>query len=127
RAEGQLLSSTQELQRSEFYLAEGERLSHIGSRGLDPTGFDYWSPELFRMHGLDPAHKPPTVEEYLDWTGAIRISLPNVICAVGALLTYGWLHSFGSPNESPKNPIIPVPSQRWPSIAIDYWLQAAPL
>jgi hypothetical protein len=25
----------------------------------DPAGFDYWSPELFRMHGLDPDGKPP--------------------------------------------------------------------
>jgi PAS domain S-box-containing protein len=55
-----------QLQRSEFYLAEGQRLAHIGSWAFDPAGFDYWSPELFRMHGLDPARKPPTVQEYLD-------------------------------------------------------------
>jgi len=30
RAEGQLRRSTQELQRSEFYLAEGQRLAHLG-------------------------------------------------------------------------------------------------
>src|SRR6266850_1358076 len=66
RAEGQLRRSTQELQRSEFYLAEGQRLAHMGSWAFDPAGFDYWSPELFRMHGLDPARKPPTVREYLD-------------------------------------------------------------
>jgi hypothetical protein len=28
----------------------------------DPAGFDYWSPELFRMHGLDPDGKPPTAK-----------------------------------------------------------------
>ena len=66
RAEVQLRRSTEELQRSEFYLAEGQRLAHIGSWAFDPAGFDYWSPELFRMHGLDPALKPPTVQEYLD-------------------------------------------------------------
>src|SRR6266550_1113379 len=66
RAEGQLRRSTQELQRSEFYLAEGQRLAHIGSWAFDPDGFDYWSPELFRMHGLDPDGKPPTAQEYLD-------------------------------------------------------------
>ena len=66
RAEGQLRRSTQELQRSEFYLAEGQRLAHMGSWAFDPAGFDYWSPELFRMHGLDPARKSPTVQEYLD-------------------------------------------------------------
>jgi formate hydrogenlyase transcriptional activator len=66
RAEGQLRRSSQELQRSEFYLAEGQRLAHMGSWAFDSAGFDYWSPELFRMHGLDPARKPPTVQEYLD-------------------------------------------------------------
>jgi PAS domain S-box-containing protein len=53
-------------QRNEFYLAEGQRLAHMGSWALDPDGFYYWSPELFQMHGLDPAGKPPSVQEYLD-------------------------------------------------------------
>jgi formate hydrogenlyase transcriptional activator len=66
RAEERLRKHAQELQRSEFYLAEGQRLAHIGSWAFDPAGFDYWSPELFRMHGLDPTRKPPTVQEYLD-------------------------------------------------------------
>jgi PAS domain S-box-containing protein len=66
QAEEQLRRSTQELQRSQFYLAEGERLGHIGSWAFHPSGFDYWSPELFRMHGLDPERKPPTIQEYLD-------------------------------------------------------------
>jgi PAS domain S-box-containing protein len=56
----------EELRRSEFYLSEGQRLAHMGSWALDPDGFYYWSPELFRMHGLDPASKPPSVQEYLD-------------------------------------------------------------
>src|SRR5258708_3489953 len=66
RAEERLREDAEELQRSEFYLAEGQRLAHIGSWAFDPAGFDYWSPELFRMHGLDPTRKPPTVQEYLD-------------------------------------------------------------
>ena len=67
RAEVQLRRSTLELQRSEFYLAEGQRLAHMGSWAFDPAGFDYWSPELFRMHGLDPGRTPPAVQEYLDY------------------------------------------------------------
>jgi PAS domain S-box-containing protein len=66
QAEEQLRRSTRELQRSEFYLTEGQRLAHQGSWAFDPSGFDYWSPELFRMHGLDPAGKAPTVQQYLD-------------------------------------------------------------
>jgi PAS domain S-box-containing protein len=52
-------------QQSQFYLGEGQRLAHMGSWAFDATGFSYWSSELFRVHGLDPRGKPPTVEEYL--------------------------------------------------------------
>jgi formate hydrogenlyase transcriptional activator len=56
---------TAELQRSEFYLSEGQRLGHTGSWAFTPDGFEYWSPELFEIHGLDPKGKAPTKEEYL--------------------------------------------------------------
>jgi PAS domain S-box-containing protein len=65
-AEQQLRRNAEELRRSEFYLSEGQRLAHMGSWAFDPDGFYYWSPELFRMHGLDPANKPPSFQEYLD-------------------------------------------------------------
>jgi PAS domain S-box-containing protein len=56
-----------DLQRSEFYLAEGERLAHTGSWAFNPEGFFYhWSRELFEIYGLDPAGKAPTLEEYLE-------------------------------------------------------------
>jgi formate hydrogenlyase transcriptional activator len=55
-----------ELKQAQFYLSEGQRLAHMGSWAFNPTGFEYWSAELFRVHGLDPNGKPPTVEEYLD-------------------------------------------------------------
>ena len=55
-----------DLQRSEFYLAEAQRLAHLGSWVFDPAGgFDYWSPELFHIYGLDPAKGAPSSEEYL--------------------------------------------------------------
>ncbi len=66
QAEEQVRRNSQELQRSEFYLAEGQRLGHMGSWAFDADGFYYWSPELFRIHGLDPASKPPSLQEYLD-------------------------------------------------------------
>src|SRR5215469_11252674 len=65
-AEQQLRRNAEELQRSEFYLAEGQRLAHMGCWAFNPAGFEYWSPELFRVYGLNPSGKPPTVEEYLD-------------------------------------------------------------
>ncbi len=64
--EEQLRWSAQELQRSEFYLAEGERLGQAGSWALNPSGFfEYWSLELFRIYGLDPQKGAPTLEQYL--------------------------------------------------------------
>ena len=54
------------LQRSQFYLSEGQRVAHSGSWAFNAAGFDYWSFELFRIYGLDPNGKPPTVKEYLD-------------------------------------------------------------
>src|SRR5882672_6158562 len=51
--------------QAEFYLAEGQRLAHMGSWTFNAAGFDYWSPELFRIHGLDPNRKAPTVDEYM--------------------------------------------------------------
>ncbi len=57
---------THALERSEFYLSEGQRLTRMGSWSLNPSGFfDYWSPELFRIYGLDAAQGPPTLAEYL--------------------------------------------------------------
>src|SRR6202163_3668617 len=53
------------LKKSQFYLSEGQRLAHMGSWAFNAAGFEYWSSELFRIHGLDPSDKPPAVEEYL--------------------------------------------------------------
>jgi len=52
------------LQRSQFYLGEGERLAHIGSWAFNESGH-YWSDELYKIYGLDPKNGAPTVEEYL--------------------------------------------------------------
>jgi PAS domain S-box-containing protein len=52
------------LRRSEAYLAEAQRLSHIGSwaykHGTDKPS--YWSDELFRIWGFDPKEGPPNAE-----------------------------------------------------------------
>jgi len=62
-----ILSARQRAERrSEFYLTEGQRLAHIGSWAINPSGwFDYWSPELFRIYALDPARGAPTLDDYL--------------------------------------------------------------
>jgi PAS domain S-box-containing protein len=53
------------LQRTRLYLNEAQRLAHMGSWAFNAAGFDYWSAELFHVHGLDPNGKPPTIKEYL--------------------------------------------------------------
>jgi formate hydrogenlyase transcriptional activator len=55
----------EERKQAEFYLAEGQRLAHTGSWAFTAAGFEYWSAELFQIHGLDPAGNPPGKEEYL--------------------------------------------------------------
>ena len=56
----------EELQRSQFYLSEGQRLAHMGSWTFNPSGFfEYWSQELFKIYGLDPQKGAPTLEQYL--------------------------------------------------------------
>ena len=52
------------LQRSQFYLSEGERLAHIGSWAFNDSGH-YWSDELYKIYGLDPKDGVPTVDQYL--------------------------------------------------------------
>ena len=54
------------IQRSAFYLAEGQRLGQAGSWALNPSGFfEYWSRELFQIYGLNPQKGAPTLEQYL--------------------------------------------------------------
>jgi hypothetical protein len=54
------------LRRSEAYLSEAQRLSHTGSWAFIPaTGkHTYWSEEIFRITGFDPARGPPRFEEF---------------------------------------------------------------
>src|SRR5205814_929301 len=55
-----------DLERSEFYLREGERLAHMGSWSLRADGiFDYWSPETFVLFGFDPSEGIPTLPKWL--------------------------------------------------------------
>lgn len=66
-----------ELRQIEEYLEEAQRLSHTGSWVWDvnPPGPAYWSAELYRIAGRDPALGPPSIEEDRslhppeDWAG----------------------------------------------------------
>src|SRR5258705_1433169 len=66
QAENSLRKDVEELRTNKYLLAEAQRLGQMGSWSFDPaTGFDHWSPELFQIHGLEPAPEAPTSEAYL--------------------------------------------------------------
>ncbi|HEY2684676.1 MAG TPA: sigma 54-interacting transcriptional regulator [Steroidobacteraceae bacterium] len=54
-----------ERERAKFYLAEGERLGNAGSWAFDGSGFEYWSPGLFQIHGLQPRVNAPSMPDYM--------------------------------------------------------------
>ena len=66
RAEEARLKIAAQVQRSEAYLAEAQKLSRSGSWASKAEGLDatYWSEEMFRIVGLPPAADPPSVEEF---------------------------------------------------------------
>ena len=76
------------LQRSEAYLAEGQRLTHTGSWAwhLD-TGEIFFSAEMFRIYGFEPADRPPPYEVILQ--RAHPDDAPNVDRAVTEALRSG--------------------------------------
>lgn len=55
----------EQLQRSEAYLAEAQKLSNMGSWAWDPSKKNrlYWSEEMFRICGLEPRLEAPDCEE----------------------------------------------------------------
>ena len=54
------------LQRSQFYLIEGQRLCDSGSWSFTKELVcDYWSPHLYEIVGFDPAKGIPTIADYL--------------------------------------------------------------
>ena len=56
----------EELKQAEFYLAEGQRLAHMGSWAWNVcTGALFWSQEVFRIYGYNPQETGPTWEQFL--------------------------------------------------------------
>jgi PAS domain S-box-containing protein len=57
----------QALKRSEFYLAEAEKISHTGCFARNTTtGELYWSPEEWRIFGLDPKETKLSYQVFLN-------------------------------------------------------------
>jgi PAS domain S-box-containing protein len=61
----------QALQRSEFYLSEGQRLAHMGSWASRDLGIRwsdnldvYWSDEVYKIFGFDPANGAPNLQQF---------------------------------------------------------------
>ncbi len=58
----------EQLKRSEAYLAESQRLSHVGSWAvhISPRELVFWSREHYRMWGFDPANGIPPLQAVLE-------------------------------------------------------------
>jgi signal transduction histidine kinase len=56
---------TAELRRNEGYLAEAQRLSHVGTWAFNASTTLYWSEENYRIWGFDPRLGPPSRETRL--------------------------------------------------------------
>jgi PAS domain S-box-containing protein len=59
---------TAELRRSEARLAEGERLTHMGTLAFNAATSEivFWSEEVYRLHGFDPKMGLPSFEEWAE-------------------------------------------------------------
>jgi PAS domain S-box-containing protein len=56
----------EDLQRSQAYLAEGQRLAHTGSWAWSPdTDVRHWSEECYHVLGFDPRDGAPRLEELI--------------------------------------------------------------
>jgi PAS domain S-box-containing protein len=65
RAEEARRTIAAQVQRSEAYLAEAQKLSRSGSwaSAADRPDATYWSQEMFRIVGLPPSETPPSMEQ----------------------------------------------------------------
>lgn len=61
-------SVNETLERSEANLKTAQELAHLGSFeiSIPPSPDDYWSDEMYRIVGLDPAQGPLVIEEFAD-------------------------------------------------------------
>src|SRR3984893_13461537 len=60
-------SAQENLRRSEAFLAEGQKISHTGSRSWNvPTGKVTWSEEHFRIFGFEREKTEPSLQVFLE-------------------------------------------------------------
>jgi len=99
-----LIRAEEALRQSEVYLAEAQRISHIGSFGWDvASGKIYWSQETYRIFEVDPASEP-TLELILDRTHPEdRVMVHQLIERISNELTdFDFGHRLLTPNGSVK-------------------------
>ena len=72
------------LRRSEAHLAEAQRLSHTGASAFNDLTILYWSEEMYRIWGFDPAQGVPSPEAafqrvHPDDRGRMRAEVEHVL------------------------------------------------
>lgn len=107
------------LRRSEAYLAEAQRLSHTGSWALDPFAgkIIYYSEEMYRIMGLDPALGPPDGEALsqrthpedlpllIEGMNRIRSAAEKVRFVTGQTTSSPTFEALANELQDPKSPV----------------------
>ena len=58
------------LRESERNLQAAQELAGLGSFDIDlHSGRRWWSPQMYRLFGIDPREEPPSVEQFDSWLG----------------------------------------------------------
>ncbi len=74
-------------------LLQAESLSGVGGFSLSAAGDLHWTPQAFRLHGLDPAGPQPSWPQWLAWLGeADRVALARALQPGSEPLAQGVLH-----------------------------------
>jgi PAS domain S-box-containing protein len=112
-----------ELKRAEFYLAEGQRLTHTGSWvwNVVDRSAAHLSEEWYRIYGFDPAEGPPSWERRLErvhpedrikWKDTIERAILDkgdydvdfrIIFPGGKIK---WIHTVGHPVLTPSGDLV---------------------
>lgn len=79
----------EERKQAEFYLAEAQRLVHSGSWAFSASGFQYWSPELFEIHGLEPSCKQELTQALRKSEEKFRLVVDGIDAQVATMAADG--------------------------------------
>jgi formate hydrogenlyase transcriptional activator len=93
---GQLRAAHDDLQRSQAYLAEAERLNHTASWAWSAANRQpvYWSEEMYRIFGLDPQEGVPSAETFRQSIHPDDLEHTYEVLMKAAVVNMGYEHEY---------------------------------